>query len=102
MNLFSDLFLLERLDHLIRTRATGTPIQLASRLDTSERNVYRLIGKLRDMGFPINYDKNYDSYYYDEPVLLRIDITVGHEKLLAIHGGEKKFNLLEQIARISQ
>lgn len=89
MNLFSDLFLLERLDYLIRNRATGTPHQLASRLDTSERNIYRLISRLRDMGLPIAYDKFVDSYYYNEPVQMRFDIVVGNEKLLGIKGGKK-------------
>lgn len=93
MDLFSDLFLLERVDHLIRTRATGKPTQLASRLETCERNVYRLIGRLRDMGFPIEYDKQSDTYYYKEPVHLHIDIIVGNEKLLGIRGGEKKIQI---------
>ena len=91
MNLFSDLLLLERLDHLIRTRATGSPIQLASRLDTSERNIYRLIGRLRDLGFPIVYDKNRDTYCYEEPVKIEFNITVGNERLLMIKGGKKNF-----------
>ncbi|MCC6460449.1 MAG: hypothetical protein IT260_08265 [Saprospiraceae bacterium] len=97
MNLFSDLFLLERVDHLIRTRATGKPTQFASRLETCERNVYRLIGRLRDMGFPIEYDKQSDTYFYKEPVRLRFDIVVGDEKLLLIRGGEKNFNFNDRL-----
>ena len=62
MNIFTDLFLLQRIDHLIRTRATGTPVQLAERLDISERKLYRLMGELRDQGFPITYDKQADTY----------------------------------------
>lgn len=84
MNLISDLFLLERLDYLIRTKATGTPRELASRLKASERNVYRLIGKLREEGFPIAYDKCAESYYYDAEVYMRFDIIVGQESLLTI------------------
>ena len=90
MNIFDELFLLQRIDHLVRTRATGTPAQLASRLNVSERNLYRLLGDLRDRGFPIAYDKQASTYYYVEPVKLDISIMVGSEKLLLIQGGEKK------------
>ena len=93
MNVFEDLFLLQRIDHLIRTRATGTPDQLADRLNISERHVYRLVGKLRDQGLPIGYDKFKCTYYYSEPVALRFDIEVNGRKLLAIKGGEKKSGL---------
>jgi len=92
MNIFKDLFLLQQIDHLVRTRATGTPTQLAARLDTSERKVYRLLGELRDQGLPIAYDKQADTYYYVEPVTLDFSIVVGSEKLLTIKGGEKKLD----------
>lgn len=88
MQIFEDLFLLQRIDHLIRTRATGKPEQLASRLGVSERKIYRLIGSLRDQGFPISYNKREDTYYYDDEVRLEFSIVVGHEKLLLIRGGE--------------
>ncbi|MFN0215676.1 MAG: hypothetical protein ACKVT2_15570 [Saprospiraceae bacterium] len=90
MNIISHLFLLQRIDHLVRTRATGPPVQLAGRLGTSERNLYRLIGELRDQGFPIAYDKLADTYYYSEPVKIEFSILIGQEILLAIASGEKK------------
>jgi hypothetical protein len=89
MNIFNDLFLLQRLDHLIRTRATGNPIRLAGRLDVCERTVYRLINKLRDAGLPIAYDKETETYYYEQPVQIRIDIQVNGDCLLRINGGAK-------------
>jgi len=92
MDLFNDLFLLERLDHLIRTKATGSPAQLANRLDICERHLYRLIGQLRDGGFSIEYCKISGSYYYTASVELRFDMVVGGEKLLSIKGDEKKLN----------
>lgn len=93
MNIFSDLFLLQRIDHLVRTRATGTPVQLACRLNTSERNLYRLIGELKDQGFPIAYDKQSDTYYYSQQVKIEFSILVGQENLMAIRGGEKKLDV---------
>ena len=93
MNIFTDLFLLQRIDHLIRTRATGTPSQLAERLGISERKMYRLVGDFRDQGFPIAYDKQADTYYYSEPVKIEFSILVGQENLMTIRGGEKKFGV---------
>jgi hypothetical protein len=93
MNLFNDLFLLQRIDHLVRTRATGTPVQLAERLGISERKLYRLISELRDQGFPIAYDKLTDTYYYSEPVKIEFSILVGQENLMIIRGGEKKLDI---------
>lgn len=89
MNIFNDLFLLQGLDHLIRTRATGNPVRLAGRLDVCERTVYRLINKLRDAGLPIAYDKETETYYYEQPVQIRIDIQVNGDCLLRINGGIK-------------
>jgi hypothetical protein len=91
IRIFEELFLLQRIDYLIRTRATGTPVQLSSRLNTCEREVYRLIASLREQGFPIAYDKQADTYYYMEPVVLNFSIVVGGEKLLSIQGGKKVF-----------
>ena len=89
MHLFTDLFLLQRIDHLIRTRATGTPLQLASRLETSERKAYRLIEQLREHGLPIAYDKDAHTYYYTQPVKLAFNIAVDGKNLMMITGGEK-------------
>ncbi len=88
MNIFADLFLLQRIDHLIRTRATGTPKALGALLDISECSVYRLMERLKDQGFPIAYDKQTRTYYYTEAVIWKVEFVVGDEKLLKIQGGE--------------
>jgi predicted DNA-binding transcriptional regulator YafY len=87
MKIFDDLFLLERLDWLIRTKSTGTPIALANRLNTSECTVYRLIGRLKDQGFPIAYDKENHTYFYTEFVKINMTINVGEDEILKITGG---------------
>lgn len=98
MNIFSDLYILQRIDHLIRTRATGSPCQMASRMGISERNLYRLMSNLRDQGFPIAFDKQADTYYYSESVKIEFSILVGREKLIAIRGGENKLNALSELS----
>ncbi len=88
--LFEDLFLLERMDHLIRTKSTGTIEELAGRLETYRRNTERLIAIFRDMGLPVAYDKEKKTYYYEEEVKIHFEIVVGKEALMQIHGGNKK------------
>lgn len=55
---------LERLDYLIRSRATGTPQELAERLEISERRLYDILNEMRDLGAPIKYSKTLRTYYY--------------------------------------
>ena len=55
-----------RIDQLIKLKATGTPKQMAEKLNTTERSVYRIIKQLREMGCPIFYDKARKSYCYEK------------------------------------
>ncbi len=60
-------FLVERIDQLIRLRITGNPLNLANKLNISERQVYNIINKMKDVyKAPIEFDKNYNSYIYKE------------------------------------
>ncbi len=97
IKIFDGFFLLQRVDNLIRTRATGTPEQFASRMGCCERDVYRLISDLRAQGFPIAYDRQVNTYYYLEAVKLDISIIVGSEKLLSIKGGQKESDLFSEL-----
>ncbi len=58
---FEQLNLLERLDGLIRRKATGKPTELARRLGICERKVYNLIGELKAIGVPIAYSNERES-----------------------------------------
>ncbi len=57
---------IDRLDQLIKLKATGSPQQLAKKLDITERTVYRIIKQLKEMGCPISYDKARKSYCYEK------------------------------------
>jgi len=57
---------LERINKLIRLKATGTPKELAKKLNTTERTIYRIIKQLKEMGCPIYYDNTRGSYCYEE------------------------------------
>ncbi|WP_190810311.1 HTH domain-containing protein [Flagellimonas sp. S3867] len=57
---------LERIDQLIRLKATGRPKQLAERLGVSEATVFRVIETMKEMNAPICYDLTRQSYMYTE------------------------------------
>jgi len=102
MNLFSDLFLLQQIDHLIRTRATGSPKNLAGKLAVSEPSIYRLMELLKNQGLPIAYDKLEHTYYYLEPVKWNVEFVVGAEKILSIKGGEKRSDLFSKLSNFDR
>ena len=56
---------ISRIDRLIRLKATGSPANLAQRLEISESGLYRYIGYMRIMGAPIIFCKYRNSYVYE-------------------------------------
>lgn len=88
MNLFKDIEQIERLHGLICRKGTGTPEELANRLNTSKRNVYRLIDALKSHGFPIAYDKKRGSYFYETEVTFIFKFAVLSNDLEKVKGGQ--------------
>ncbi len=56
---------LQRLDELIRRRATGNPEELAGRFQVHEATIYRYLQSLRELGAPLRYCRSRKTYYYD-------------------------------------
>lgn len=58
--------ILIRIDELIRTKLTGTPKQLAQKLEISERSVHYYIAFMKnEMKAPIVYDSKNETYLYE-------------------------------------
>lgn len=74
-------------------KATGTPKELASRLEMSERNVYRFINILKERGVPVRYNKI--KQYYEFECNVRITLftceTLDNAQMSEIIGGQKFF-----------
>ena len=61
-----DLVKLARLDNLIRHAATGSPEELAERLEMSRSSLFELISFMKEeMRAPIMYNRNRLSYVYE-------------------------------------
>ena len=84
---------LERLQQLhlrIVQENTGTPKQLASFMNISERSLYKLLEYLKDLKAPVCYDRLCNTYYYCEDFELQVSISVtalSKGEVLEIFGG---------------
>jgi len=65
--------MIERIDGLIRRKATGTPKELAYRLGVSERGLFKTLKLMKEMGAPINYNISRQSYMYE----YEVDFSIG-------------------------
>ena len=77
--------LLERVDQLIRMKATGNSRELAKRLKISKSTVYEIIDLMKTMGAEIDYCNKRSSYYYTTEKVL----AIGFVDPIMINGGKK-------------
>ena len=66
MSLYDSIDRVKRINYLIHSKATGTPNELAKKLNISERWVYEYIDMLKHLGAPIIYCKTTRSYIYKD------------------------------------
>ncbi len=65
MDVFDQISRFRRLDSLVRTRSTGTPVELANKLGLSTSQVYQIIRLLKiKWEAPIYYSRVHQSYCY--------------------------------------
>ncbi|MBL7818778.1 MAG: HTH domain-containing protein [Saprospiraceae bacterium] len=63
---------LRRMDSLISLKSTGCPSCFAGKLGISEATLYRYINYLKNLGAPIQYVKDRESYIYEFPFELNL------------------------------
>jgi len=96
MTLLEKLKMIERIDALIRRKATGTPKQLASRLDISERCLFKTLKLMKEMGGPIYYCISRESYSYEFEVDFSIGFKSSNTMIKRIIGGIDKIFIAAQ------
>lgn len=67
---------------------TGSPHDLASKLNTSKRTIYRTINALKEIGCPIYFCRAYNSYCYKfaGKLIIKFELIANNE-LHKIKGG---------------
>lgn len=76
--LIKQIEVIKRIDQLIRLQATGTPENLAHRLDISKTKLYRIINIMKDLNAPILYDVTIQSFVYEETVVFQFGFYEKH------------------------
>lgn len=92
MKLLQQINLIERIDQLIRMRATGNPKELAEHLELSQASVFRLIEAIKELGAPVEYNLRYQSYVYLEDVNFQCGFflsELNRDEAREINGGYK-------------
>ena len=87
MTFLEKLQTIERVNQLIRLKATGSPKDLATRLGVSRSTIYELIDVMKAMGAEINYCRRNRSFYYNKEMVLRI----GFVERKKVVGGKKSW-----------
>lgn len=76
MILFEEINRIQSLHQLILFQNTGTPEELASYLHISRRQLYNVLGELKDLGAEIEYSRNRYTFYYENNFNLNISVKV--------------------------
>lgn len=74
MKVFMYIDRLNLLHKLIVQRRTGTPNELARRMNISVSRLARIIEFLQNEGAPIKYSRNQTTYYYEYPFEISISV----------------------------
>ncbi|EZH74896.1 hypothetical protein ATO12_09150 [Aquimarina atlantica] len=94
--------MIERIDRLIRLQATGTPVELASRLGMSRAQTYRIIDIMKELNAPITYDFTIQSFVYEESVGFKFGFytkELDATEIRSVSGGNS-FERLQYLAAI--
>lgn len=76
MNEIKYLERLKRINEIIKSKSSGTPKEFAQKLKISESYLYRCINEMKEMGVPVNYDRNLRHYYYTKEFDLKISYSI--------------------------
>lgn len=58
--------MLERVVELAERYATGTPEELAKKLNVPQRNIFRIMENIKRLNIPIKYCKKRKTYYIEK------------------------------------
>ena len=64
--------LLKRFDYYVSNKCTGKPDELAEKMKTSRRTIFRLVKAAEFFGAEVDYDSRIESYCYKKKGCLRL------------------------------
>lgn len=91
MNLLKQINRIERIDQLIRMKATGTPQELAKRLSISRSTLYNILEFMKSQGGKVYYCQTKQSFCYEKEVHFYFGFSPEKIKLKRVVGGKQIF-----------
>ena len=70
MKVLDQIYRLQRMDQLIRTKSSGSPKDFARKLNVSISTLFELLNCLKQLGARIEYNRDKLSYEYKIPAKL--------------------------------
>lgn len=77
MSITSYFSRLQRMDDLIRRKATGTPTEFAHRMDLSRSMLFKYLEVIKELDGPVQYSSQLQTYYYSE----QVELSLGYRRL---------------------
>jgi len=91
---------MERIDTLVKRKATGTPHALADRLNISKASLHRIVDVMQELGAPIEYNISCRSYVYSREVEFYCGFyceELSQHELKKMSGGYDNLSVLTKI-----
>ena len=80
---------LERMDQLIRRKATGSPNQFAEKMGINRSTLMRNLAEIKRLGAEIQYDPIRQTYFYEESGRLEIGFKkISNDQMKNRSGGQ--------------
>ncbi len=76
MTILQQIERIRYIHHLINSNSTGVPDEFAKKLNLSRRQLYHLLEELKNLGLGIAYSRMQQTFYYTNPVELKIEIKM--------------------------
>jgi sulfur transfer complex TusBCD TusB component (DsrH family) len=74
---------LKYIDYMIKRKATGNLESFAFKNNLSKRGLVEVIREMKELGFPIKYDRSKHTYYYDECGEMVKSLFIRKEEILS-------------------
>ena len=88
MDIYKYFNRVQQLHTLLKRKGTGTPRELAKKLNLSERQTLEYVRELKDSGIPIAFCKHQKTYYYEKEVIFTFEFrTLSPDELQNLEGG---------------
>ncbi|SKC24059.1 hypothetical protein [Alkalitalea saponilacus] len=97
MNFIKQIERFQMINKLIREQRTGSPVEFASRLGISRRQLYAHFEELKLLGLEVSYSRKINSFYFNNRKHLKIEFNLEvleNEEKNKTFGG-KCINLLQ-------